>query len=116
MYGSVVGSALLPARLSAFCLAPPLSTSVTRTVREPELFSGELSRTFGSGSVQNVGRTPAHHILKLEGVWESFESSRYHGLRPGSNLCPFQFVIIVVTDKIQIHISNSTQVKMDISF
>ena len=41
-------------------------TSVTRTVREPELFSGELSRTFGSGSVRNVGRTPAHHISMLE--------------------------------------------------
>ena len=49
--------------------------SVTRTVREPELFSGELSRTFGSGSVQNVGRTFAHYISNLQGVWGSFESS-----------------------------------------
>ena len=48
---------------------------VTRTVREPELFSGEPSRTFGSGSVQNVGRTSAHHISNLQGVWGSFESS-----------------------------------------
>ena len=36
-----------------------------RTVREPELFSIELSRTFGSGSVLNVGRTPALHILNF---------------------------------------------------
>ena len=39
-----------------------VSCSVTRTVREPELFSTELSRTFGASSVQNVGRTPAQHI------------------------------------------------------
>ena len=37
-------------------------SSDRRTVREPELFSIELSRTFDSGSVQNVGRTPALHI------------------------------------------------------
>ena len=31
-----------------------LYNSVTRTVRQPELFFIELSGTFGSGSVQNV--------------------------------------------------------------
>ena len=51
-----------------------MRTSVTRTVREPELFSGELSRTFGSGSVQNVGRTPAHHISKIEGGGDHFKA------------------------------------------
>ena len=41
-----------------------ITNSVTRTVQEPKQFSGELSRTFGSGSVQNVDLTSAHRILK----------------------------------------------------
>ena len=43
-------------------------SSVTRTVRQPELFFIELSRTFGSGSVQNVAE-PLHCIfLSIECV------------------------------------------------
>ena len=66
--------------------------SVKRKVRKPKLFSGELSRKFGSNSVQNVGWTPAHHISNLQGVCRSFESSWYNGLRLGSNFVPSSYL------------------------
>jgi len=45
--------------------------SVTRTIREPEVFAGDLSRTFGSGSVKNVGRTPAKRSLGVTATRDS---------------------------------------------
>ncbi len=87
--------------------------SVTRTVREPEPFCGELSRTFGSGSVRNIGRTPAHHISSWKGCGNFLKALDIMVGGQALILCPFMFAIIQ-TDKIRI--SNFSLAKMDISF